>query len=55
MTALKKVMEQYENDALNDIARSAFIKKQVKDTSTETVNALVKHISQEISCQENTS
>ena len=42
--SIEKVMEQYENDALNDIARSAFIKKQVKDTSTETVNALVKHI-----------
>ena len=35
--SIEKVMEQYENDALNDIARSAFIKKQVKDTSTETV------------------
>ena len=44
MNSIEKVMEQYENDALNDIARSAFIKKQVKDTSTETVNALVKHI-----------
>lgn len=48
--SIEKVMEQYENDALNDIARSAFIKKQVKDTSTETVNALVKLSDQEISC-----
>ncbi len=41
---IENVMKEYDNDALNDIASSMFIRKQVRDISTETINVLVSHI-----------
>lgn len=41
---IENVMREYDNDALNDIASSLFIKKQVRDISTETIKALISHI-----------
>lgn len=41
---IKKVMEEYENDALESNARNLFLKKQVKETAEKTVDVLIKHI-----------
>lgn len=39
-----KVMEEYENDALEGSARNLFIKEKVRETALKTTDILVKHI-----------
>lgn len=41
---VEKVMEDYDNDALNGTARNLFIKGQVRETAQKTVDVLTKHI-----------
>lgn len=41
---VEKVMEEYDNEALSGTARNLFIKNQVRETATKTVDVLVKHI-----------
>lgn len=41
---VEKVMDDYDNDALDGSARNLFIKEKVKETSLKTTDILVKHI-----------
>ncbi len=41
---IEKVMEEYENDALQSSSRNKFLKKQVKATAEKTVDVLINHI-----------
>lgn len=41
---IEKVMEEYENDALESNARNLFLKKQVKSTAQKSIDVLIKHI-----------
>lgn len=41
---VEKVMNEYDNDALDSSARNLFIKEKVRETSLKTTDVLVKHI-----------
>lgn len=41
---VEKVMNEYDNDALDSSARNLFIKEKVRETSLKTTDILVKHI-----------
>ncbi len=41
---VERVMEEYDNDALEGTARNLFIKNKVRETASRTVDILVEHI-----------